>query len=111
MPGKGEGLSLAINLVLHRRPGKSGVGSLLEGEAIFIELRPAAVNTVIRRGRVAAIGQTKTLIGLVTLGDVHTEEFHHHLAACRPTPHRGLLRMKVNCLRANIRIRSAAAAQ
>ena len=69
VPGKREWLSRTVNLALHSFPGKRRVRSFLEGEPVLIELRPAAVHTVVRRGRITAIVQSESFIGLIALGD------------------------------------------
>src|SRR2546430_15008430 len=98
VPGKRERLSRTVNLALQAFPGKRRVRSFLEGDPVLVDLRPAAVHTVVRRGRITAIVQAESFVGLVALSDAHAEEFHHHLAARRPTPHRSLLGMKINRL-------------
>jgi hypothetical protein len=94
MPGKSDRFVFTKDLVFDLIPTERGIGGSLEDKPILIEFGPTALDTLTGRRLVAAVGVAESLIRLVALSHRRSERLHHHLAACSPTPHRGLLRLK-----------------
>src|ERR1041385_8440076 len=94
MPTEGERLALTADLIGQLCPGERSVACAIEGEAVFVELRPTAIDAGTRYWAVRAVGSSEAAVCLNPLAHVVAKKVHDHLAARRPAPHARLLRMQ-----------------